>query len=234
MFRPQIREAEDLWSSWPMVVLWCWCALSGAPSPHIYTKSAIFQHAQDASMGRCGQRDDSPTLTSQTYISPPSVGNPWKQFSPETPHQCVHWEVPTGTPFFSQTQPFCSPLTTALEPVQKRPSEGKRLVDSTCGLISLCERPLWCPQTPCYVQETRPKVVSPHHPPRIIQVHRAPLTSLPRRCWQCFTPGHPLDSEIWRVLTTTTTSDVWTREKGGGALDTDCQLLESNCRPPVH
>ena len=68
-------------------------------------------------------------------------------------------------PFFAQN----SPQTRA-----KRPKEGKRWLQSTCGLTSLCQRALLCPSTPRYVRETAQKGAK--KPQNLRNVHQHPKT----------------------------------------------------------
>ena len=56
----------------------------------------------------------------------------------------------------------------------KQPNEGKRLLQYTCCLTSLCSRALWCPSIPRYVRKTTQKGAK--KPQNLRNVHQHPET----------------------------------------------------------
>ena len=66
-------------------------------------------------------------------------------------------------PFFAQNSPSKG---------SKQPNEGKRLLQSTCGLTFPRPRDLWCRLTPRYVRETAQKGAK--KPENLRNVHQHP------------------------------------------------------------
>ena len=101
-----------------------------------------------------------PSFEPKTHRWRPGAGAP----SREVPSQ-ICAVLGQKQPFFAQYSPSKG---------SKQPSEGKRLLHSTCGLTFSRPRALWCPLTPRYFREMAQKGAK--KPQNLRNVHQPPET----------------------------------------------------------